>query len=524
MARKDPRSMDSRHGEASTRHPLASGTAILLYLALAKLIIHLLTNGGYGYHRDELYYIACGDHLAWGFVDHPPLTPLIARLVTSSIGTSLAAIRLLPALAGAATVFVAGRIAKEAGGGIFAMFLTGFAVIIGANYLFFGTILTTNVFDQLFWAVALYLFVVILRRGEPRHWIWLGVVLGLGLLNKHTMVFLGAGLGGGLLLTAERKRLKDRWPWIAAAIAFVIFLPNLVWEIQNGWPTIEFLRRAEINRMPTLSPGLFFAGQAMGLHALLVPVWLIGLWRAFRSKNASWMRPVGVAYVLLFVYFMLTRAKHYYLIPFYPALLAFGAVWIERWIRERGLCLVKAVIIILLLAGGVLMAPLSLPMLEPEEAIEYADRINPGTRVVPAGESRMPAAFQDMFGWEEMVAAVAEAYHALPHEDRAVAAVSANNYGQAAAIDFFGEDYGLPKAVSTHNAYWYWGPRHYTGEVFLTVGVRPQALQSAFESGVHVGTIEHPYVVWYETNQPIILWRDMKIPLRDAWPRMKLFY
>ncbi len=524
MARKDACSKDRKQGKGGDRHWLLSGTAVLLYLALAKLIIHLLTNGGYGYHRDELYYIACGNHLAWGFVDHPPLTPLIARLVTSSIGTSLAAIRLLPALAGAATVFVAGRIAKEAGGGLFAQVLTAIAVIIGANYLFFGTILTTNVFDQLLWAVALYLFVVALTRGEPKHWIWLGVVLGLGLLNKHTMVFLGAGLGGGLLLTSERERLKDRWPWVAAAIAFVIFLPNLIWEAQSGWPTIEFLQRAEINRMPTLSPGLFFAGQAWGLHVLLVPVWLIGLWRALRAKDAPWMRPVGVAYVLLFVYFVLTRAKHYYLVPFYPALLAFGAVWIERRVRAPRLRRVKAVVIVLLLAGGALMAPLSLPLLEPEAVIAYADWIQPGTRVVPQGESRMPTAFQDMFGWEEMVATVAEAYHALPHEDRAVAAVSANNYGQAAAIDLFGEDHGLPKAVSTHNAYWYWGPRDYTGEVFLTVGVRPQALSGAFESGVLVGTVDNPYVVWYETDQPIILWRDMKIPLRDAWPRMKLFY
>ncbi len=450
--------------------------------------------------------------------------PFIAKLVTSTIGTSLSAIRLIPALAGAATVFVAGRIAKEAGGRLFAQVLTAVAVIIGANYLFFGTLLTTNVFDQLFWAIALYLFVIILRRGEPKHWIWLGVVLGLGLLNKHTMVFLGAGLGAGLLFTSERERLMDRWPWIAAAVAGVIFLPNIVWEVHHGWPTLEFLQRADINRMPTLSPWLFFVGQAIGLHLLLVPVWLIGLWRALTAKDAPWMRPIGVAYVLLFLYFMLTRAKHYYLAPLYPPVIAFGAVTIERWVRGRRFRWAPAVIITLLLVGGAVTAPLSLPVLEPAALIEYADRLQPGTRTQAPGESAMPAAFQDMFGWEEMVAQVAAAYHALPHEDRAVAAVSANNYGQAAAIDFFGEEYGLPKAVSTHNAYWYWGPRDYTGEVFMTVGVRPQALSGAFESGEQVGTIVHPYVIWYETDQPIIVWRGMKLPLSDAWSQMRLFY
>ncbi len=534
MARKDKRKKDADRSErpraavptpdAPARHPLLSGTAILLYLALAKLILHLVTNGGYGYHRDELYYIACGNHLAWGFVDHPPLTPFIAKLVTSSIGSSLAAIRFLPALAGAAIVFVAGRIAKEAGGRLFAQTLTALGVLIGTNYLFFGTLLTTNVFDQLFWALALYLLVVIMRRGEPKHWIWLGVVFGLGLLNKHTMVFLGAGLAGGLLFTAERERLKERWPWIAVAIALVIFLPNILWEVGTGWPTIEFLRRAEINRMDTFSPWLFFVGQAMGLHLLLLPVWLIGLWRAFAEKDARWMRTVGVAYVLLFLYFMFTRAKHYYLVPFYPALLAFGAVAIERWVQQRKLRWVPAVVVIALLVGGAVTAPLSLPVLEPEALIAYADRLQPGRAALPAGESRMPAVFQDMFGWEELVATVADAYHALPHEDRAVASINANNYGQAAAIDFFGEDHGLPKAISTHNAYWYWGPRDYTGDVMISVGVRPQSLANAFEFGQRVGIVEHPYVVWYETNQPIILWRDMKIPLADAWPRMKLFY
>ncbi len=506
------------------RHPLLSDAAVLLYLALAKLVIHLLTNSGYGYHRDELYYVACGNHLAWGFVDHPPLTPFIARAVTETLGASLAALRFLPALAGAATVFVAGRIAKEAGGRLFAQVLTALAVLVGSNFLFFGTLLTTNVFDQLFWALALYLLVVILRRDAPRHWILFGVVFGLGLLNKHTMVFLGAGLGVGLLLSAERRHMTDRWRWIATAIAVAMFLPNIIWQIQHGWPTLEFLQRADINRMESFSPWRFFVGQAMGLHALLVPVWLIGLWRAFRSKGDAWMRPFGIAYVFLFLLLMVTRGKHYYLVPFYPVLLAFGAVGIERWVAERRVRWLPATAIVVLVAGGAVTAPMSLPVLPPEALIAYADRIDPSRRGLPPGESRMPVVFQDMFGWEEMVADVAEAYFALPHEERAIAAVSANNYGQAAAIDFFGEEQGLPKAISTHNSYWYWGPRDYTGEVLLTVGVQPHSLSQAFESGAIVGTVEHPYVVWYETNQPIIVWRDMKMPLDRAWSRMKLFY
>ena len=510
--------------ETQARHWLLSDTAILIYVALARFVIHLLTNGGYGIARDELYYIACGNHLDWGYVDHPPLTPFLARLVASIAGTSLAALRFLPAVVAAATTFVAGRIARELGGKLFAQVLTALAVTVGYSSLLFGTVLTTNVFDQFFWAVALYLFVVILIRGDARHWLWLGVVLGLGLMNKHSVVFLGGALLAGLVFSDERKHLATRWPWYAAGMALLIFLPNIVWEVQHGWPTLEFLRRAEINRMPGGAPWGFFVGPVVSLHVLLVPVWLIGLWRSLAGKEEQKRRPRGLAYLALFIYFLLSRAKAYYLIPFYPPLLALGWIAIERWMAARKLRWAPATAAAVLLAGGIVTAPLALPMLPPATLIRYAPFIDRSLRSGSTGETKMPGAFQDMFGWEEMVAAVAEVYHALPPEERAVASISGNNYGQAAAIDFFGPEYGLPKAISTHNSYWYWGPRDYTGEVFITVGVRPEALQRGFESVELAAVIEHPYVVWYETNQPVYIWRNMLMPLRDTWPRMKLFY
>lgn len=510
--------------DTQPRHRLLSDTAILAYIALARLAIHLLTNGGYGYARDELYYIACGNHLDWGYVDHPPLTPFLARLVTSVGGTSLAAVRFLPALVAAATTFVAGRIARELGGKLFAQVLTAVAVSIGYSSLVFGTVLTTNVFDQFFWAAALYLFTVVLVRGDARHWIWLGVVLGLGLMNKHPVAFLGGAMFVGLALSDERKHLGTRWPWYAAGVALLIFLPNIAWEVGHDWPTIEFLRRAEINRMPRVAPWGFLLGQVFSLHLLLAPVWLVGLWRSLAGKKEKTLRPIGLAYLALFVYFLLSRAKSYYLVPFYPPLLALGWVTVERWIAARKLRWAPAVVVVVLLAGGAVTAPLALPVLEPETLIEYAPLIDRSLRTRAPGATRMPDAFQDMFGWEEMVATVADVYNSLPPAERAVASISGNNYGQAAAIDFFGPKYGLPKAISTHNSYWYWGPRDYTGEVFITVGVRPEALQRAFESVELAAVIEHPYVVWYETNQPVYVWRHMLLSLREVWPRMRLFY
>jgi len=519
-----PRPSKPRPKEPRTANRFTSATAVLLYVALGRLLLHLLTNGGYGIGRDELYYVACGNHLAWGYVDHPPLTPLIARLAGALGGTSLATLRFLPAVAAAATTFVAGRIAGELGGRRFAQAMTAVAVSIGYSALLFGTALTTNVFDQLVWALALYLFVIILQRSEPRYWIWLGVVLGLGLMNKHSVVFLGAAVLAGLALTDERKHLASRWSWYAAGLAALIFLPNIVWEVQHGWPTLEFLERAELNRMPRVDPGGFIVGQVFSMHVLILPVWLLGLWRLLTGKDVKELRPVGIAYLALLIYFIMSRAKAYYLVPFYPPLLAAGCVAIERWVAGRRLRWAPAAIVAVLLVGAAVTAPLSLPVLSPEAVIEYAPRLDPSLRRLAPGESRMPVAFQDMFGWEEMVATVAEVYHALPPEQRAVAAVSGNNYGQAAAIDFFGPEYDLPKSVSTHNNYWLWGPRDYTGEVLITVGVRKEALLAAFGSVELAAVVEHPYVVWYETNQPVYVWRDMKLPLSQAWPRMKLFY
>ncbi len=510
--------------QTTLRDRLTSGTAILIYIALVKLAIHLLTNGGYGYHRDELYYIACGDHLAWGYIDHPPLTPFLARIITATLGSSLAALRLIPAIAGALTVFIAGKTAKVLSGRLFAQALTAVAVLVGGTYLFYGTLLTTNVFDQLLWAVTLYLFVSILKSDNRRLWIWLGVAVGIGLLNKHTMAFLAGSLFAGLLLTDERRRLTSRWPWYAAGIAAVIFLPNVIWEIAHGWPTIEFLQKAELNRMSAVSPGIFFLGQLFGLNPLLLPVWIVGLWFALLSKGGKKMRSIGWAFALLYVYFVLSRAKEYYLIPFYPPLLALGAVEVERFFKSRKLRWAPATAMALLVVGAALLAPLSLPILSPERLIEYRRVVDPTMKHLMPGESEMLPAFQDMFGWEEMVQEVARIYHSLPEEMRSVAAISGNNYGQSAAIDFFGPKYGIPKAICTHNNYWYWGPRDYTGEVLITIGVRPQALQSAFGTVALATTITHDYVVWYETNQPVFIWRDMKMPLDVAWPRMKLFY
>ena len=504
-----------------------SDTAIILLLALIKLLIHLLTNSQYGYNRDELYYLACGEHLSFGYVDHPPLTPLLAAIIRNTLGDSLFALRLLPALAGAALIFMIGLITREMGGNRYAQVLAAVCGIVTNIYLSMNTIFTTNAFDTLFWAIVLYLMVLILKYNKPKVWILIGIAIGIGLMTKHTMVFLCFGLLVGLLATKDRKFLLTKWPWYAGGIALIIFLPNLLWEISNGWPTIEFLSKAKINRMPAIDPLQFFLSQIYDLNPLLFLVLLVGIYHLLIVKKGERYRLFGWTYVALFVLFVLSKAKVYYLAPIYPVISASGAVLIERIISARKWRWAKSAILAILVVSGIVIAPIGLPILPVDTLAKYIDfwgLAGKSDQENGPVEIQMPGVFADMHGWEEMVATVAQVYNNLPPEEKAQCAVSANNYGQAAAIDFFGKKYGLPKVICSHNSYWYWGPRDHTGEIMITIGVRMQSLKPAYNQVEQAATVKNKYVIWYENNQPVYIWRGIKIPLQKAWPQMRLFY
>ncbi len=497
-----------------SRRILLSNTAILIYLALIKLALHFITNGQYGYNRDELYYIACSEHLDFGYVDHPPLIALVAKITIWILGDSLFAIRFLPALIGASMVFLTGLMVRRLGGGLFAQCLACIALLIAPTYLILNTLFTTNVFDQLFWVVCFYLIFLLLKRNDPRYWLAIGLVVGLGLMNKHTMIFFIAGLLTGLILTPNRKFFLNEWLWSGALIALVIFLPHIVWQINHGWPTLEFLQRAVINRMAEVSPLEFFYKQIISFHPLTFPIWLIGLYYYLFSSKAKRYRLLGWIYVSVFVILAVQKSRGYYLAPAYPMLFASGAFTIEKFIRQQSWNWLKPAILIILITGGAILAPLGLPLLSVDAAAEYGAYLGLGLRPV----------YEDMLGWENMVATVAGVYHSLPAEEKAKCAIMANNYGQASAIDFFGDRYGLPGALSTHNSYWLWGPGDYSGEIVITVGVRFESLKQGFDEVEQAAVVTHEYVMWYETNQPVYIWRGPKISLQEMWPRIKLFY
>ena len=291
------------------------GVALALYLSALKLLIHLLTNGGYGYFRDELYYLACGEHLDWGYVDQAPLIAVVAWFERAVFGDSLFALRLLPALAGAATVLLTGLIAREVGGRRFAVLVACLSVIVAPYFLSLNTLLTMNAFEPLFWVACAYILVRILKYGESRLWILFGLVAGLGLMNKHSTLAFGFAIVVGLAVSNSRGQFLNPWLWAGGAVALVVFAPNVIWQIQHGWPTVEVLRNADKNQNVAFSLAEFVKGQVLLMHPLTLPVWAAGLYFYLFRKEARPVRALGWAYVALFALMVVFRAKVYYLTP-----------------------------------------------------------------------------------------------------------------------------------------------------------------------------------------------------------------
>jgi len=393
----------------------------LVFLAVTKFLVHFGINatGAYGFFRDEFYYIACSDHLALGYVDHPPLSIYVLKISRLFLGDSLVAIRFFPSLAGALTVLLTGLMAKELGGKRFAMLFAALCVLLAPLHLGINSYFSMNSIDILMWTVAAYLLVKWVNRRDPRMWLWLGVVLGLGLQNKISVLWLGFGLAVGLLLTENRRLYLTRGPWLTSGIALLMFLPYIIWQMSHGWPTLEFMAGATGGKMLEVSFLDYLGSQIMEMNPLLFPVWFSGLaWYLFARQGKQY-RMVGIIYVSVLTLLMVSgSARSSYLAPAYPMLFASGALVLEKVSANLfGTPLIKYVrgtAVALILAGGIAIAPLALPVLPVEAYIDYSAAL--GNE--PATDEKhemgvLPQFFADMHGWEEIVAAVARVYQGV---------------------------------------------------------------------------------------------------------------
>jgi len=488
-------------------------------LAGVAVLVHFAFNGRFGYFRDELYYAACGEHFAWGYVDHAPLAPWLAHFTRMLLGDSLFALRFLPALAAAAKVFLAGWIARELGGGKFAQFVASLAVLLAPIYLTFDNFFSMNSFEPVFWMTCAALILRIRNGGDRRLWLLLGFVAGVGILNKHSMLFFGSGIAIGLLLTRARREFASIWIWAGAVISFLLFLPNLLWEIHYGWPTIALLRSVVGTKYIIVSPFEYIGQQALLTNPVATPLWLAGLWYLFGDREGKRFAVLGIAYVTVLVEMIFLHGKIYYLAPAYIMLFAAGAVWTEQRLLPRAGGWVRYAIVAPLVAGGVIAAPLAIPILPVEATIAYTrfwDVKAVHVENVPQGD--LPQLFGDMFGWQEQAAAVASVYQSLRGTERSNAAIFAYNYGEASAIDYFGPGFGLPKAISGHNQYGLWGPRGYSGDLVVAIGFSEPRLRQSFEEVIPAVQVSARYAMPEEANLTIYICKRSRQPLQVSWP------
>jgi hypothetical protein len=465
----------------------------VIVVAASLVACQLVLAGRYGWHRDELYFLACSRHLAWGFVDQPPFTPAVARVATALFGTSLYGLRLAPALADTGMVVLAAVIARELGGGRSAQVLAATAVAISGVLLATGHLLATATFDFLAWTALTAIVVHVWRTGRTRWWIVAGVVAGVGLENKHSVAFLLVGLGVGMLV-ARRDLLRDPWLWAGLGIALVLWAPNLAWEASHGWPVVEMSRSLHRNGVRDANMSLFLPLQLVFLNPIVTPIWIAGLVWLFRSPAGRPYRPLAVAWVALAVGFIVTAGKPYYIAGVYPALLAAGSVWLEaRWRPasvRRYLAAVAAV--------GVIATPLSLPVLPAgAEGSGIVAGVNPELR--------------ETYGWSQFAGTVARVPGPI---------VFTQNYGEAGALQHFAP--GRP-IYSGHNSYWQWGPPPDAAQPVVVVGdFSAPYLALHFRDCVRAATIDNPaHVPNQERGAGVWTCAGPVQPWHIEWPSLR---
>jgi hypothetical protein len=491
---------------------------LLGLLAGLKLLLHILTSHAYGYFRDELYFLDCARHLGWGYVDDAPLIAVYAK-VALLLGGSLPAVRLLPALAGAATVALGMVLARQMGGGRFAQGLAGLCVLGVPIYLGMDSILCVGAFEPLFWMGCVYALIELVRTGNPRLWLWFGVLAGLGLENKYAMLAFGLAVLLAILLTPLRQEFRKPGIWLAGLIAVLIFLPTLLWQVQNHFPLVEDMTNIRrLGKNVVLGPGAFIRQQIHVLNPLLFPVWFAGLCSLLFGRQKR-LRVLGWLYLWMLALMIALQAKDYYLAAIYPMLFAAGAVSVEGWLARR--LWPKAAILSIIAGVTALLIPALLPILSPDRLLAYQRSLGlTSSKVEVNHEGPLDQRLGDQFGWPELTGEVARIYHGLSPEARATTAIYAANYGEAGAINQLGPALGLPPAICAHQAHSLWGPPAREASTYICLGCSREGLERLFASVEVAAEHHHPWGM-AEENGPIFLCRGPRQSLREQWPKLR---
>ena len=471
--------------------------------AVGVVALHLATNGTLGFHTDELYYLDCGRHPAFGYVDFPPVVPLLARLETGLLGVSPWTLRLLPSLLGGFLVVLSGAYVRRLGGslrlqGIALLAAIAAPYLLGSNWVF-----QTVTFDQVTWMVSMYWFLCLVLDRRVQYWIYLGISLGIGLEVKYTIVGLIAGIVLAVLLTpALRMELRTKYPWIAAAIALLIWAPNLAWQVAEGFPTLTYIANHRgSNGGPVvylIELGVFFF--------FLIPLWLAGMISLFRSGV---LRPIGIACAVPLVLFLFV-GKSYYAAGTIPVAMAAGLLAISR-IERRGLRVsLELAVVVTSVVEFVVFFLLVVPITPP-------DRIH-ATRLDTVNE-----VFADSVGWDDIANQVTTIYGNLPASERANTVVISAYYGVPGALEVYGNPKTVPVAISPHLSDWYWLPSNLTAANALMVDYKPSDVAWMSTSPKLIAHLTVPYEVKGLEQGAPVTFCQLKAPIPEIWGRLRNF-
>ncbi len=526
-------------GASTTSEPQPLARRLALALAGTKVAVHSALLGRYGIHGDEMYFLDCGRHLAAGYVDHGPLVPWIARLVEVTLGDSAAFLRIPSTLAGALTIVLAMLLAAQLGGRRWAQGIAGLCVLVAPVYLRAQSLLSLPAFEPLYWTAASLLALWALSR-DARLWLAVGAVAGFGLLNKHTMAVWGVAVLLGMLLSPARTALRRPWPWLGGAMAFLVFLPNLLWQISNGAPTLAFLSSMQSGVLAEIPRSLFVLGQVLYQHPLTLPIWLTGVVFFFRGPGES--RFLGWLCGLSFLIFFVLHSKPYYLAPVYPLLYAGGAIAIERWLdrsptRLRSVRWLRWLVPGALAAGGVLTGLFALPVLP----LARADALlTPLTRPVLEDPADLTSEFHEQHGWRELAEGVDDFVGALSSDLQSEVVILAWGYVEAGAVARFSRTAQTRPVLSGHLTWWLWGPGDASDRAIVAVGFDPEDLgewcpkpqklmrlgaEAAGEPGGDQSSRQgsrHLAPRW-QRDLPIALCEGRGEPIERIWPELQRY-
>ena len=494
-----------------------SDQTVIGIIALGIVILHTLANGQYGFHRDELDILMNARQLAWGYVAYPPFTPFIARIGLAFFGPSLVGMRFAAALVQGIVALLVGGMARDMGGKRLAQVLAVLAVAISPIAMTTGTLMQYMSFDYLWWVVLAFFVVRLLATNDPRWWLGIGAAIGMGMMTKYTVVFFIAGLAAAFVLTSMRRYFLSKWLWGGAGLALLIFLPNLIWQVQHDFISLDFLFSIHARDLAWGRGNDFLSNQLyVSINPFTLPLWLAGLAYTLFSAQGRAFRALGWMFLVTFVLLFATQGRFYYLSPAYPMLLAAGSVWFEGWLANRapgtGRWVKGAAWAMLFIGGaiGVLVAKPVAPIHSP--VWEIATDIN--------------ETFVEMVGWQDLVAQVAEVYATIPEEEKPRTAIVAGNYGEAGALELYGGPYQLPPVISGANSLWARGFGDPAPETVITIGVDMTTALRFMRDCQAAGRITNAYGVDNEesTSQTgLAICRQPLVPWEEIWANMQWF-